>query len=533
MIVRWGDDGRGKTVRKAILVVVAGLAVVLAGCTGEPDGGATEVPPETAGPSPAEEIVETRTITVGGGEIEAAVHPLVRDGEHIVLTLDLTPTVIEGVEPREMDIAASAWFELETAPGARLAAGALRLVDPEALRIHLPAIDADGDPVASLGAQDPAFDEPVRIQQVYGAPEGDTASLGLLLPGWYVEDVPIIDAEVPAPALPDGGPEDPIALESVAEAPVVSLDSLTRQLDGAVQVIESTEEVRVDLSGDVLFEFGSAALTAGAEAALDASAAALEAREGGTIEIVGHTDDVGDDASNQVLSEQRAAAVEDALARRIDTSAFDLQASGRGESEPLVANDTDANRQLNRRVTLTLTTTSTTRSEIAVEGELPPFEDGSEVTGAEGYDDATRSAAGDFHVEATSAQRVGGMLVVTIEATRTDEGRLEPGWAFNLAAGPWSFRGDHARMPQYPFAPRLRIGATAVYPLDYRIDAGADGTEEWRLAGQNDAQNAADTGQTLRYVALYPDVADAETITLENAGPVWATRFRLTDIPIE
>jgi outer membrane protein OmpA-like peptidoglycan-associated protein/tetratricopeptide (TPR) repeat protein len=69
------------------------------------------------------------------------------------------------------------------------------------------------------------------------------------------------------------------------------------------------------------------------------------------IEISGHTDDKGKDKYNQKLSERRAQSVVDYLvARSIDKKR--LVAKGYGESKPVAANDTEENRQLNRRTEL-------------------------------------------------------------------------------------------------------------------------------------------------------------------------------------
>lgn len=65
--------------------------------------------------------------------------------------------------------------------------------------------------------------------------------------------------------------------------------------------------------------------------------------------IVGHTDDVGSDAANLKLSRGRAAAVKKLMVDHgIDASR--METLGKGESEPLVPNTSDANRQINRRV---------------------------------------------------------------------------------------------------------------------------------------------------------------------------------------
>ena len=66
------------------------------------------------------------------------------------------------------------------------------------------------------------------------------------------------------------------------------------------------------------------------------------------IEVQGHTDNKGQPAYNLKLSDRRANAVMKALvARGIDASR--LRAKGYGMTRPIVPNDTEQNRALNRR----------------------------------------------------------------------------------------------------------------------------------------------------------------------------------------
>lgn len=71
----------------------------------------------------------------------------------------------------------------------------------------------------------------------------------------------------------------------------------------------------------------------------------------GTMEfdIVGHTDDVGDPEKNLKLSEARANSVKEWLVQR-GIDAARLTPMGKGQTEPLVPNTSDENRQKNRRV---------------------------------------------------------------------------------------------------------------------------------------------------------------------------------------
>jgi OmpA-OmpF porin, OOP family len=68
-----------------------------------------------------------------------------------------------------------------------------------------------------------------------------------------------------------------------------------------------------------------------------------------TIEIGAHTDSDGDNAYNQALSERRARAVVEYLVREGVAGTL-LKPIGFGETKPIAANDTPANKQKNRRV---------------------------------------------------------------------------------------------------------------------------------------------------------------------------------------
>jgi type VI secretion system protein ImpK len=89
---------------------------------------------------------------------------------------------------------------------------------------------------------------------------------------------------------------------------------------------------------------------------LIADVAAALGQVPGRVLITGHTDSVPINTlrfpSNWHLSQSRAESVRDMLARTVDPAR--LLAEARADSEPLAANDTPANRALNRRVEITL-----------------------------------------------------------------------------------------------------------------------------------------------------------------------------------
>jgi outer membrane protein OmpA-like peptidoglycan-associated protein len=68
------------------------------------------------------------------------------------------------------------------------------------------------------------------------------------------------------------------------------------------------------------------------------------------IRIVGHTDSDGADAANLDLSKRRAESVKDELAKTFGIDAGRMETDGKGETQPVAANDNQTNKALNRRV---------------------------------------------------------------------------------------------------------------------------------------------------------------------------------------
>jgi len=72
-----------------------------------------------------------------------------------------------------------------------------------------------------------------------------------------------------------------------------------------------------------------------------------------TLLIAGHTDSTGTEQYNQQLSERRAEVVKNALAGN-GVNPARIRTIGYGESKPIASNDTEAGRQMNRRVEITI-----------------------------------------------------------------------------------------------------------------------------------------------------------------------------------
>jgi outer membrane protein OmpA-like peptidoglycan-associated protein len=100
---------------------------------------------------------------------------------------------------------------------------------------------------------------------------------------------------------------------------------------------------------NIFFATGSYALEDKSKTELDKIVSFLNLNSKVNIEFGGHTDDVGSDKDNLELSLKRAKSVYDyILAKGIPAAR--LKYKGYGETKPVAPNDSDENRQLNRRI---------------------------------------------------------------------------------------------------------------------------------------------------------------------------------------
>lgn len=104
---------------------------------------------------------------------------------------------------------------------------------------------------------------------------------------------------------------------------------------------------------NLFFDTGSAELRNESFSELDQLVDILNNDQQIKIKIIGHTDDVGNDQTNLTLSQNRAKSVMDYLINK-GVAKNRLQSIGMGEKKPVKPNDSDENRQLNRRVEFTV-----------------------------------------------------------------------------------------------------------------------------------------------------------------------------------
>jgi outer membrane protein OmpA-like peptidoglycan-associated protein len=123
---------------------------------------------------------------------------------------------------------------------------------------------------------------------------------------------------------------------------------LSQNIPGAT-VARVGEGIAVTFASGLLFAFDSDQILPAAATNLRELALSLQKYPESQLLIVGHTDNVGDDSYNQSLSQRRSNAAATYLATQ-GVARSRLDATGKGESEPIATNETDAGRQQNRRV---------------------------------------------------------------------------------------------------------------------------------------------------------------------------------------
>jgi outer membrane protein OmpA-like peptidoglycan-associated protein len=139
-------------------------------------------------------------------------------------------------------------------------------------------------------------------------------------------------------------------------------EELAQNIPGA-KVERVGEGIQVTFESGLLFDFDSDRIRAEAGQNLRNLASSLDKYPNTELLIVGHTDSDGTDSYNWNLSERRASSAANYLAAQGVTRAR-LRTAGRGETEPVASNDSDAGRQQNRRVEVAIFASEAYRNEL-------------------------------------------------------------------------------------------------------------------------------------------------------------------------
>ena len=486
-------------------VVLGSLAVAgaagLAACSGSTDeglsGGASAGSSASSdGPSGASTASGSAGAAAGvsmevsdeGLELDMIVGPTVRSTEHTVVPVTLT---LRDDTDISTGISANLAFEGVSGVGSSLAG--TFMLDLEAGLVY-----GETDTTMKTGSSDAG--EPFEVFPVYGPVPEDLTSVTVFVPGLGV----------------------------VTGVPVV--DEADSDLDVGAVVAEAT--IDPALAGPFpieSFATDSADLSAQADTVLATVVAELDRYpSGGTLDIVGHTDDVADEAYNQDLSQRRAQAVSDRLAQLTDLSAWQVTVSGKGETQPRVADTSEEARAANRRVEITATPTSPEEAKPPTaqdDGELPTTT-APTTTGEQGVDTTVDDVT--LHLALPEVTRVGGYLTGNVELTSTASdlfairqylvaGTTTAGSRWTLRQHIGSATGLSLLTNQTRYYPVDFTRDDLVFPLTYRSESDVD------------------QGITIKLPVVWPDTGQ-DTVTLDL--PVYddpnapRAAARLTDIPV-
>jgi outer membrane protein OmpA-like peptidoglycan-associated protein len=122
-------------------------------------------------------------------------------------------------------------------------------------------------------------------------------------------------------------------------------------LDQFNLILETRDSARgliVNMS-DVLFDFGKFTLRPETREKLAKISGIVLAHPGLRLDVEGHTDAIGSEEFNQKLSDNRASTVREYLVAQ-GINGDSVTSRGLGKTQPIAPNDTNANRQKNRRV---------------------------------------------------------------------------------------------------------------------------------------------------------------------------------------
>jgi len=113
--------------------------------------------------------------------------------------------------------------------------------------------------------------------------------------------------------------------------------------------------IKLSINTDVLFDVDQFILKESAGQILDTLVKTIQKIKRATILVEGHTDNDGGEDYNLKLSENRANSVVEKLKLLFNEEAlYDFEINAFGENKPKVPNDTPENKQLNRRVEITV-----------------------------------------------------------------------------------------------------------------------------------------------------------------------------------
>ena len=158
----------------------------------------------------------------------------------------------------------------------------------------------------------------------------------------------------PGAAAPQAAVTSPTIAPEVVKNPEVQpeIDTIT-SIKNAIAAGANTENRSINFN-DILFKYDSDSISTESNASLNEAYSFLNEIPQLKVKIVGHTSNEGKAKYNQKLSKKRAVAVLNYLIGKGITEDR-MVAEGKGSGEPIAENDTNENKQKNRRIQFIIT----------------------------------------------------------------------------------------------------------------------------------------------------------------------------------
>lgn len=145
-------------------------------------------------------------------------------------------------------------------------------------------------------------------------------------------------------------------------------EELEGELGEGAAVDRIGEGIAVTFASGILYPFDSDQILPAGRDNLRSLAQSLQQYPGTEVLIVGHTDSQGSDSYNMGLSLRRAQAAKNYLVQQ-GIPSDRIRIEGRGETEPVADNSTEAGRQQNRRVEIAIFASEEYREQIIRENQ--------------------------------------------------------------------------------------------------------------------------------------------------------------------
>lgn len=222
--------------------------------------------------------------------------------------------------------------------------GGNKVVGTGVVRGSTGAVGADGGTTVKLG--------PGGV--VVGADDGTQVDIGQTVGVASSDGLVVVDGG--AVRIQDGGDVTTVSGDWRHVTVATYGESDTDRIMVELGAKQTGTEIQLQLTGDVLFDFGSSTLRSDAKAQLAKVAHLIRQRSAGEIKVVGHTDSIGTEKKNLELSQARAVAVMRWLNQHEGIPGNLMLGQGLGSKKPVAHNtmpdgsDNTEGRAKNRRV---------------------------------------------------------------------------------------------------------------------------------------------------------------------------------------